>query len=36
MPIERNDVQDITSYTDMTTGEVVEDDPADSFFDQEG
>ena len=33
-PIER-DVQDITSYTDMTTGEVIEEDDMDSIFDQE-
>lgn len=33
-PIEP-DVQDITSYTDMNTGEVIEEDVADSFFDQE-
>lgn len=30
-----SDVQDITSYTDMNTGEVIEEDVADSFFDQE-
>lgn len=29
------DVQDITSYTDMTTGEVIEEDDMDSIFDQE-
>lgn len=33
-PIEP-DVQDITTYTDMNTGEVIDEDVADSFFDQE-
>ena len=34
-PVAVGDVQDITSYTDVETGEVVDEDVADSFFDQE-
>lgn len=36
-PIERNDVQDITSYTDMATGEVIEaEDGVEDLFGSEG
>ncbi len=34
-PVAVAEVQDITSYTDMTTGEVIEEDDMDSIFDQE-
>lgn len=34
-PVAVAEVQDITSYTDMNTGEVIDEDVADSFFDQE-